>query len=43
MLDSKETLLRVCETFVDCIENNKKPISDGQDGLEVINVLEKCQ
>jgi len=40
MLDFKEPLLRMCETFISSIKNNKKPLTDGQSGLEVIKILE---
>jgi len=29
--------------FIDCIENNKKPLVDGKDGLEVIKIIEAIQ
>ncbi len=29
--------------FLDCIENNKAPITDGYDGLKVVNILEAAQ
>lgn len=36
--------LRVeCYHFVDCIINGKKPLTDGYDGLRVVNVLEAAQ
>ena len=38
----KEALLRVCETFIDCIRNNKKPLTDGYEDLKTIKILEVC-
>lgn len=35
-----ESLKNMCEHFIDCIENNKVPRSDGEDGLRVVKVLE---
>ena len=33
--------LRVeCEHFLDCVRTRKTPLSDGQDGLRVVKVLE---
>lgn len=29
--------------FLDCIENNKKPVTDGHEGLKVVKVLEACE
>lgn len=39
-IKSTESLKNMCEHFIDCIENNKVPRSDGEDGLRVIKVLE---
>ncbi|NBB96003.1 MAG: Gfo/Idh/MocA family oxidoreductase [Planctomycetes bacterium] len=35
-----EPLRTECEHFIDCIENDTTPRSDGQDGLRVVKVLE---
>ena len=29
-----------CEHFLDCVRERKTPLSDGQDGLRVVKVLE---
>jgi predicted dehydrogenase len=42
-LDSKEPLDVVCSHFIDCIENRKKPISDGTSGLRVVKAIEAIQ
>lgn len=42
-LENVEALKKECEHFIDCILNNKKPISDGQHGLEVVKILEAAQ
>lgn len=38
-----EPLKAACEHFIDCIENEKRPKSDGKSGLEVLKVLKKAQ
>ncbi len=35
----REPLREQCMHFIDCITNDKKPLSDGQNGLEVVQVL----
>jgi predicted dehydrogenase len=42
-IDQTETLKVECEHFVDCIQNNKKPITDGQNGLRVVEILEAAE
>ncbi len=39
-LDVSEALLVEIKHFADCIENKKKPLTDGWSGLRVVNVLE---
>lgn len=39
-LDRTEALLVEAEHFLDCIQQGKTPISDGQAGLDVVRVLE---
>lgn len=39
----REPLLVECEHFADCIRNQKQPRSDGQQGVNVIKVLETAQ
>jgi predicted dehydrogenase len=40
---SDEPLKLECEHFIDCIELRKKPISDGWNGVAVVDILEKVQ
>lgn len=42
-VDFVEPLRTECEHFVDCIVNNKKPLTDGENGLRVVKVLEAGQ
>jgi predicted dehydrogenase len=42
-IDQTEALKVECEHFVDCIQNNKKPITDGQSGLRVVRILEAAE
>lgn len=39
-IDAGEPLGRECRHFIDCIVNDKKPLSDGRNGLEVVRILE---
>jgi predicted dehydrogenase len=39
-LDAYEPLRAECQDFIDCIRTGKRPLSDGQSGLEVVRVLE---
>jgi len=41
--DLKEPLKLECQHFLDCIIKNKKPRSDGDDGLRVVRVLEAAK
>ncbi|MFA5794341.1 MAG: Gfo/Idh/MocA family oxidoreductase [Candidatus Brocadiia bacterium] len=38
-----EPLNVLCKHFIDCVTNNKVPLTDGQDGLEVVKILESAQ
>ncbi len=38
-----EPLKAVCEHFIDCVENGKKPKSDGDSGLQVLKILREAQ
>jgi len=38
-----EPLRAECLHFIDCVENRKRPVSDGQDGLRVVQVLDAAQ
>jgi len=42
-VDMKEPLKIECQHFLECIRENKKPFSDGADGLRVVRVLEAAQ
>lgn len=42
-VEPSEPLRNLCEHFLDCIENNKTPLTDGQEGLDVVGVLEAAQ
>ena len=39
----KEPLLEEAKHFLDCIKKRKKPLTDGQEGLMVLKVLDACQ
>ncbi|MCK4351994.1 Gfo/Idh/MocA family oxidoreductase [candidate division WOR-3 bacterium] len=38
-----EPLKVECSHFIECIELNKKPLTDGENGVEVVKVLESAQ
>jgi len=38
-----EPLRTGCLHFIDCVANRKQPLSDGQDGLRVVQVLDAAQ
>jgi predicted dehydrogenase len=38
-----ELLALECQHFIDCIRNNQKPLSDGQNGLDVVQIIEATQ
>jgi predicted dehydrogenase len=42
-VDLTETLLLECQHFLDCIEKRKQPLSDGKQGVIVVQTLEKIQ
>jgi predicted dehydrogenase len=42
-LDNSEGLRREAEHFIDCIQNNKLPETDGQAGLRVVRLLEAAE
>lgn len=39
-IEEYEPLARECQHFLECIENNTQPISDGYDGLKAVTILE---
>ncbi len=38
--DDIEPLKLSCSHFLDCIKNNKQPLTDGENGLEIVKILE---
>lgn len=42
-IKSIEPLKNEAMHFIDCLENRKKPMSDGQSGLDVVKILNKIQ
>jgi len=42
-IQKQEPLQAECQHFLDCIEGNKQPRTDGQEGLRVLQVLSACQ
>jgi UDP-2-acetamido-3-amino-2,3-dideoxy-glucuronate N-acetyltransferase len=42
-LEDREPLRAECQHFIECIESRSSPVSDGQEGLRVLKVLDACQ
>jgi predicted dehydrogenase len=42
-IDMKEPLRLECQHFLDCIEQHRRPLSDGRNGLQVLRVLDALQ
>jgi predicted dehydrogenase len=42
-VDSKEPLRLECEHFLECIRTRSKPLSDGENGVQVLRVLDAAQ
>ena len=42
-IDEAEPLRLECETFLECMKNGSKPITDGNEGLRVLTVLNASQ
>lgn len=42
-LSMQEPLKKECEHFINCIVNNKTPLTDGRNGLRVVKVLNAAQ
>lgn len=42
-IENREPLNVMANHFIDCIKNNKKPLTDGYSGLNVVKVIEACQ
>jgi predicted dehydrogenase len=41
--DTQEPLLAECQHFVECVRERKQPLTNGEEGLQVLEVLEACQ
>lgn len=39
-IDEEEALKVECDHFLECISKNKKPLTDGENGLDVVRILE---
>ncbi len=42
-LESREPLRSECQHFLECLESRATPVSDGNEGLRVLQVLDACQ
>ena len=42
-LEEREPLKAECQHFLDCVESRTSPVSDGEEGLRVLRVLDACQ
>ncbi len=42
-LEKVEPLKLECEHFVECVIHGKKPLTDGQNGLNVVSILERAE
>lgn len=42
-IEQKEALKEACRHFVDCINSGRKPVTDGEAGLRVVEILESAQ
>jgi UDP-2-acetamido-3-amino-2,3-dideoxy-glucuronate N-acetyltransferase len=41
--DAAEPLRRECAHFIDCVVNRKEPLTTGEEGVRVLQVLQACQ
>lgn len=41
-IEQSEALKLVADYFIQCINNDEKPINDGHSGLRVVRMLEAC-
>lgn len=41
--DMAEPLKMECRHFIDCVKDNKRPLTDGENGLEILKVLTAAQ
>ena len=42
-VEKSEPLKNECRHFLECIEDKRRPLTDGQEGLKVLNVLQQAQ
>lgn len=42
-LPAEEPLRNECQHFIDCVRDRKQPLTDGQNGINVLKVLQACQ
>jgi predicted dehydrogenase len=42
-LDKVEPLKLECEHFAECVIQGKKPLTDGQNGVDVVTILERAE
>ncbi|HXX74254.1 MAG TPA: Gfo/Idh/MocA family oxidoreductase [Nitrospiraceae bacterium] len=42
-LDTQEPLQAECQHFLDCVVSRSRPRTDGEEGLRVLSVLQRCQ
>jgi UDP-2-acetamido-3-amino-2,3-dideoxy-glucuronate N-acetyltransferase len=42
-LENREPLKAECQHFLDCVASRQAPLTDGREGLRVLNVLDACQ
>jgi len=42
-ISQEEPLRKECEHFLDCVSKGKQPITDGNEGLRVLKILNACQ
>ena len=42
-LETKEPLQQACRHFIECVEKRNSPLTDGHEGLRVLNVLHEAQ
>jgi UDP-2-acetamido-3-amino-2,3-dideoxy-glucuronate N-acetyltransferase len=42
-LPTEEPLRAECQHFLDCVESRNPPVSDGEEGLRVLRLLDACQ
>lgn len=41
--DSDEPLRRECQHFIDCVRERRQPVTPGEEGVRVLQVLQACQ